>query len=218
MSQKKQGRETNMFIPLPLCVINNQGKITDANEHMGDVFIYDAIVGADFFTLTGIKTAELYAAAAEDVHPLIKRNEKVFKIVAYLTGEEADSDLGIIFNDVTNMEELKEKYNSEKPCVAKIQVDNYDQLIDGSGGSPKLGLSSEIDKLIRKWAARINGSVSRVKSSNYVIWFEQQNLDRLVAGKFDLLDEVRNLETGGRKEKHQNRVLRRQASDSRKKQ
>ena len=49
MSQKKQGRETNMFIPLPLCVINNQGKITDANEHMGDVFIYDAIVGADFF-------------------------------------------------------------------------------------------------------------------------------------------------------------------------
>ncbi len=196
MSQKKQGRETNMFIPLPLCVINNQGKITDANEHMGDVFIYDAIVGADFFTLTGIKTAELYAAAAEDVHPLIKRNEKVFKIVAYLTGEEADSDLGIIFNDVTNMEELKEKYNSEKPCVAKIQVDNYDQLIDGSGSSPKLGLSSEIDKLIRKWAARINGSVSRVKSSNYVIWFEQQNLDRLVAGKFDLLDEVRNLETG----------------------
>ena len=53
-----------------------------------------------------------------------------------------------------------------------------------------------IDKIIRKWAARINGSVSRVKSSNYVVWFEQQYLDRLVASKFDLLDDVRNLETG----------------------
>lgn len=196
MSEKKKVINTNSCIPLPLCVINNQGKIIDANDHIGDVFIYDAIVDADIFTLTGIKTADLYAAAADDTHPLLKRNEKVFRLVAYLMGEEPDSDLGIIFNDVTGMEELKERYNSEKPCVAKIQVDNYDQLIDSSGVAPKLGLSSEIDKIIRKWAARINASVSRVKSSSYVVWFEQQYLDRLVAGKFDLLDEVRNLETG----------------------
>ena len=196
MSEKKKVINTNSCIPLPLCVINNQGKIIDANDHIGDVFIYDAIVDADIFTLTGIKTADLYAAAEDDTHPLLKRNEKVFRLVAYLMGEEPDSDLGIIFNDVTGMEELKERYNSEKPCVAKIQVDNYDQLIDSSGVAPKLGLSSEIDKIIRKWAARINASVSRVKSSSYVVWFEQQYLDRLVAGKFDLLDEVRNLETG----------------------
>ena len=183
-------------IPLPLCIINKQGKIIDANEHIGEVFIYDAIIDADIFTLTGIKTAELYTAAAEDSHPLIKRNEKIFRIVAYPLGSEPDSDLGIIFNDVTGMEELKDRYNSEKPCVAKIQVDNYDQLIDSSGEALKLELSSEIDKIIRKWAARINASVSRVKSSNYVVWFEQQYLDRLVANKFDLLDEVRNLETG----------------------
>ena len=177
-------------------MINNQGKIIDANQHIGDVFIYDAIIDADIFTLTGIKTADLYAAAAEDTHPQLRRNEKVFRLVTYLMGEEPDSNLGIIFNDVTNMEELKERYNNEKPCVAKIQVDNYDQLIDTSGAAPNLGLSSEIDKIIRKWAARINGSVSRVKSSNYVVWFEQQYLDRLVANKFDLLDDVRNLETG----------------------
>lgn len=196
MSQKKQEKIISPCVPLPLCVINNQGKIIDANQHIGDVFIYDAIIDADIFTLTGIKTADLYAAAAEDTHPQLRRNEKVFRLVTYLMGEEPDSNLGIIFNDVTNMEELKERYNNEKPCVAKIQVDNYDQLIDTSGAAPNLGLSSEIDKIIRKWAARINGSVSRVKSSNYVVWFEQQYLDRLVANKFDLLDDVRNLETG----------------------
>ena len=196
MSQKKQEKIINSCVPLPICVINNQGKIIDANEHIGDVFIYDAIIDADIFALTGIKSADLYAAAAEDTHPQLRRNEKVFRLVAYLMGEEPDSNLGIIFNDVTNMEELKERYNNEKPCVAKIQMDNYDQLIDSSGAAPNLGLSSEIDKIIRKWAARINGSVSRVKSSNYVVWFEQQYLDRLVASKFDLLDDVRNLETG----------------------
>ena len=196
MSQDKQVNNIKKCIPLPLCVINNQGKVIDANEHIGDVFIYDAIVDADIFTLTGIKAADLYSAAAEDKHPLLKRNEKVFRLIAYLMGEDSDSDLGIIFNDVTGMEELKDRYNSKKPCVAKIQVDNYDQLIDSSGPAPKLELSSQIDQTIRKWAAKMNASVGRIKGSNYVVWFEQQYLDKLVASRFDILDEVRALETG----------------------
>ena len=196
MSQVKQENNINLCIPLPLCVINNQGKVIDANEHIGDVFIYDAIVDADIFTLTGIKATDLYTAAEEDTHPLLKRNEKVFRLIAYLMGDEPDSNLGIIFNDVTGMEELKDRYNSEKPCVAKIQVDNYDQLIDSSGPAPKLGLSSQIDQTIRKWAAKMSASAARIKGSNYVVWFEQQYLEKLIAAKFDLLDEVRALETG----------------------
>ena len=63
MSQVKQENNINLCIPLPLCVINNQGKVIDANEHIGDVFIYDAIVDADIFNLTGIKATDLYTAA-----------------------------------------------------------------------------------------------------------------------------------------------------------
>lgn len=187
---------TQTYVPMPFCVINSNGKVKEANKHIGEVFIYDGIIDADIFTLTGIKTADLYAAAENGTHPLLRRNDKIFRLMTYRMEETEDSDLGIIFTDVTSLEELKERYNCEKPCAAKIQVDNYDQLIDSSGSSPNLSLSSEIDKIIRKWAARINGTVSRIKSSNYVIWFEQQNLDRLEANRFDILDEVRNLETG----------------------
>ena len=121
MSQVKQENNINLCIPLPLCVINNQGKVIDANEHIGDVFIYDAIIGADIFTLTGIKTADLYDAAAEDIHPQLKRNEKVFRLVAYLMGEEQDSNLGIIFNDLTNMEELKENIITRNRVLPKFR-------------------------------------------------------------------------------------------------
>ncbi len=223
--------ETSMtkYIPMPICVINCQGKVIEASERISDVFLYDGILDSDIFALTGIKTSDLYASSESGSYPMIRRNDRLFKLVTNKIGEtrEADEtgevitdgktdfeaeeenqekkqleeikeerDLAVFFYDVTNLEELKDRYNDEKPCIAKIQLDNYDQLIDSTGQVPRLALSSEIDQVIRKWAGRISASISRVKNSNYVVWFEQQYLDKIIASKFDLLDDVRNLETG----------------------
>ena len=184
------------YIPLPACLVNAQGKVTGASDRMNEVFIYDELLDSDIFALTGIKIAELYEAAANNTHPLIKRNDKVFRISANKLTENDEDGLAVFFSDVTNLEDLKVRYNDEKPCVAKIQLDNYDELIDSTGPVPRLALSSKIDEIIRKWAAKIDASVVRVKSSLYVIWFEQQHLEKIIASKFDLLDEVRDLETG----------------------
>ena len=184
------------YIPLPACFINGQGKITGASERINEVFIYDEILDSDIFVLTGIKLNDLYDCLKNGSHPLIKRNDKIFRIsVKKLTDAEQDG-LAVFFSDVTNLEDLKDRYNNEKPCIAKIQLDNYDELIDSTGPVPRLALSSQIDGIIRKWAAKIEASVICVKSSLYVVWFEQQHLDKIIASKFDLLDEVRNLETG----------------------
>ena len=224
--------ETSMtkYIPMPICVINCQGKVIEASERISDVFLYDGILDSDIFALTGIKTSDLYASSESGNYPMIRRNDRVFKLVTNKIGEKQEAeetgteqitnagskfeaeeenqrkkhleeikeerDLAVFFCDVTNLEELKDRYNDEKPCIAKIQLDNYDQLIDSTGPVPRLALSSEIDQVIRKWAGRINASISRVKNSNYVVWFEQQYLDKIIASKFDLLDVVRNLETG----------------------
>lgn len=224
--------ETSMtkYIPMPICVINCQGKVIEASERISDVFLYDGILDSDIFALTGIKTSDLYASSESGNYPMIRRNDRVFKLVTNKIGENQEAeetgteqipnagskfeaeeenqrkkhleeikeerDLAVFFCDVTNLEELKDRYNDEKPCIAKIQLDNYDQLIDSTGPVPRLALSSEIDQVIRKWAGRISASISRVKNSNYVVWFEQQYLDKIIASKFDLLDDVRNLETG----------------------
>ncbi len=184
------------YIPLPACFINAQGKVTGASARINEVFVYDEILEGDIFALTGIKLSELYESAAGGTHPLIKRNDKTFRISAKKLTEDDEDGLAVFFSDVTNLEDLKDRYNNEKPCVAKIQLDNYDELIDSTGPVPRLALSSQIDGIIRKWAAKMDASVIRVKSSLYVVWFEQQHLEKIIAAKFDLLDEVRNLETG----------------------
>ena len=184
-----------LSVPLPICIINEQGKIIGASDQISQVFLYDDILDGDLFALTGVKVAELYQSLQDGICPIIKRNDRVFKLAAQKS-EEDEHSLLVFFYDITNLEELKDRYNAEKPCVAKIQIDNYDELISNAGSAPRLALSGEIDQLLRKWAAKINASVSRVRNSAYLIWFEQQYLERMTSAKFDILDEVRHLETG----------------------
>ena len=197
MSERELEKLISSYIPVPVCIINRQGKVVEASSRIGEVFLYDGIKDGDIFALTGVKTAELYDAAERNIHPLLKRNEKIFRLVLQKADpEDDDSNLTILFWDVTGLEDLKDRYNNEKLCMAKVQVDNYDELTSSSATEMRLALSSEIDRIIRKWGGRINASVTRVRNNSYAIWFEQQHLEKLIANKFDILDEIRGLETG----------------------
>ena len=108
-------KQNNNNIPVPHITIDRQGKVLSANEHMGEVFLYEGIVGADVFTLTGFKAQDLFDIAENRKHPILSRNEKKFKVVPY---HETDDEnvLAVVFLDVTGFEELKDRYNDEKPA------------------------------------------------------------------------------------------------------
>ena len=137
-------------MPLPVCVINRNGKVLSANSKISDVYIYDRIVDGDFFTLTGIKTLDLYEAAETKIFPVISRNDKKFKLVAELADDSEDSDLIVFFSDVTAVEELKEKYRNERLCVAKIEIDK--DLFDFQY---KIELTNGVDMMFDKNGAFI---------------------------------------------------------------
>lgn len=182
-------------IPFPRLVIDRQGKVLSANQYMGEVFLYEGIVGADVFTLTGLKAQDLFAMAGSGTHPVISRNDKEFRVIAFHEVDD-ENNLILLFQDVTVFEELKDRYNDEKPCIAKIQIDNYDELIDSQGGKGVSNLPGQIEKIIRDWAASLNASVGRIKSSKYMLWFAQGNLEKDGFRKFEILDEVRKLDSG----------------------
>lgn len=197
MSERELKKLISAYIPLPVCIINRQGKVIEASSKIGEVFLYDGIKDSDIFALTGVKTAELYEAADKDTHPMLRRNDKIFRLMLQKADpENEESNLTIVFDDVTGMEELKDRYRNEKPCFAKVQIDNYDELTSSAATEMHLALSSDMDRMIRKWASRFSASVNRVRNNSYVICFEQQHLDKMAANKFDILDEIRGLETG----------------------
>lgn len=183
------------YILQPMCVLNRKGKIIFANSHMTDVFIYDGIEDSDFFALTGIKTADLFEEIDSNIVHILERNGKQFKLVTKQVGEEDEAKLLVYFYDVTNYESLKDRYNDEKICVCRINIDNYDELIASTSANNQMGVSTEVDKAIRLWAEKTGGSINKLNQSQYIMYFEYAQAEKLIEGKFAILDDVREIES-----------------------
>lgn len=180
---------------VPTCIINQLGKVTRANSKIADVFKYDGIAGNDIFALTGVKVQEFIKAAEDGSFIVFKRNDKAFKIQAGFVGEGETATIMLYFLDITSFENLKDMYTDNQPCIALINVDNFDELMNSAGEGRELAVSAEIDKHIRAWAEEMGAAVARYRDHLYEVVLTHKNYKALVANKFEILDEIRQIET-----------------------
>ena len=185
----------SFYSPIPMCVINAQGKVTRANKKIADVFKYDGIIDGDIFALTGIKLPEILEAVRTEKPLYLERNDKAFKIIAGAIGEGEMASYTLYFIDVTSFENLKELYNDDKVCIAILSVDNFDELAASAGDDREMEISTEIDRLIRCWGNRLEAAVTRYRDHLYELVFTSKNYRQLVESKFSILDEAREIET-----------------------
>ena len=180
---------------VPTCIINQLGKVTRANSKIAEVFKYDGITGNDIFALTGIKVQDFIKAAEDGSFIVFKRNDKAFKIQAGFIGEGETATIMLYFLDITSFENLKDMYTDNQPCIALINVDNFDELMNSAGEGRELAVSAEIDKHIRAWAEEMGAAVARYRDHLYEVVLTHKNYKALVANKFEILDEIRQIET-----------------------
>ena len=195
-------------IPIPSCIVNEEGKIESANSIIEDIFPFGDVEDQDFFALTGIRMKALKRLlekpSVEDLDEeepeenlLVERNNKRFSITVQEIKEQDDSSkYMVLFYDVTSYEEIRSRYDNEQICVCRITVDNYDQFIEAVSSETGMIVSTELNKIIRKWSGEIEGAIDRIKETQYVIHFQKGKLDDLMADKFSVLDQVRGIETG----------------------
>lgn len=194
-TEKRIEKLLSAYVPLPMCVINQQGKVTRASNKIDEVFKYDGIKDADIFALTGIKHGEFFSEGVNEKFLTLSRNDRIFRIQVGYIGNNEQRRAIIYFYDITNYETLKTMYNDERTCVATINVDNYDELTSSTSEEKRLALSTDIDKAVRQWAARGNASIIRYKESMYFMVFENAYLEKILENKFAILDDIRAIET-----------------------
>ena len=190
------------YSPLPMCIVNAQGKVTRASKKIAEVFKYDGIIDYDIFALTGIKMPE-FVSAAENEEPLyIQRNDRTFRIgCSFLGGgsgeEGAHEEASVIlhFTDITAYEELKERYKDERVYMMLVNVDNFDELISGSSDDKDSDVRVGIDKLVRSWAASMEAMIVRYRDNMYELVITHKNYEELIEDKFSILDKARELES-----------------------
>lgn len=126
------------------------------------------------------------------------RNYKVLYNIVKVNKKISNKDYLIMLYwiDNTNFTMLKEKYNSEKMNTCLIQVDNYDEVMKDTPEAKRPIVLAEIDKKLNTFTSRINGSLTKYESDKYVIVFENKHLNNLESKKFDILDDIREINQG----------------------
>lgn len=179
-------------VPIPACSVSPEGFITAANSLMKNVFVYEDIVGTNFFTMTGFKRDQLMQANAEEM--ILERNGKVFKLWVNEDARE-DEDIIIFFDEATARESFKNKLESERAVIVFINIDNYDELIASSPEDLRRLIPAQIDGLLRKWGDSFESPVISTGDDRYVMYTNSGQLKRMVEENFSILDEVRGLES-----------------------
>ncbi len=181
--------------PLPLCMVDSMGKLLMFNPPFKGIYERAEALTSDFYHLTGLRKEEFFSEAPLDKPFLVTMGDKTYKVIACYLNESAFNSAILYFIEVSNYENLKVKYNDERPCFAYINVDNFDELMASIASDKRTEVLVSIEKTIRQWAARLSASNIRYKEGQYLVVFENKHYDALVANKFAVLDDIRQIET-----------------------
>ncbi len=184
------------MLPIPVAVLSIDGMIMWYNDlfvkMLGQDDLYNIAI-TDL--LSDIKWGEVLKSTDEiDMHTVYngRRYRMTGRIIKNVADDNSFSVL-IYFNDVTDFEELKEKYENEKAVTGLIVIDNYDDIFSKLDDSQSQQTSALINKSIVQWVDEGFGVLKRLERDRYLVLFENQYLNDYIAKKFDILEKVRQI-------------------------
>ncbi len=125
---------------------------------------------------------------------MVFSNDNKFYLLKYRpvsTDTDLNGLMALYVADITNTEQFKRDTAAHMMLFGYIQIDNYDDALQGLSEAQRTAILFEINSMLDKWAHSLNGFLRRLDDDMYIILMERNMLDLAVADKFDVLDRVR---------------------------
>ena len=99
----------------------------------------------------------------------------------------------LFIQEVTNHENLKQEYRQSRTVLMYVQVDNYDEIMQGLNEAEKTALMLLVSQELENWMASLAGFIQRVSNELFIVLVQQYALDKAINEKFSILDKVRQI-------------------------
>lgn len=103
-----------------------------------------------------------------------------------------EDEKSIYLFDITETSRIYELYENEKPIIATIFLDNYDEITQNMNDSQRSEVNSLITNVINDWSTRHELYVKRYSSDQFIGLLNNSILRDIEASKFNLLDDLRD--------------------------
>ena len=110
------------------------------------------------------------------------------------TKESACGLMALYIQDASALEILKRIHADSRATLMYVQIDNYNDVLQGLNDTEQNSLIFETNKAITDWVNHLEGFLRKVSDDLYIVVMEQRNLDTALEEKFDILDKVRTLQ------------------------
>src|SRR5699024_10362512 len=95
--------------------------------------------------------------------------------------------------DRTAQTEIENLYHNEQAVLAIIYLDNYEEITQNIDDTSKTQLNPKVTSVLNNWSHAYGIYLKRTSQDRFIAVGTKEILDKLEASKFDILDEVREL-------------------------
>ena len=198
-------RSSNMlYAPLPMLVFDlNTGEVlwgndrflalTDLKEKMFEALVNDVIPGFDgHWMLEGKREAPEH----------VVWNHRTYRVYGALSHpDQLKGDHSMLATtywlDITESEQMRQTLDMTRPSVAILMIDNYEDLMKACPESKRSALLADIEGKLNDWCAGSGALLLSYDRDRYLFVMEEKDFAVYAEKKFDVLDAVRTVESGG---------------------
>ncbi len=101
----------------------------------------------------------------------------------------------LMFRNITEQARLEKFVRDEDKVVAYMIVDNLEELIQFEQENYR-SASNQVETIMRDWALSVNGILKEYEKDKYIFIFRNEDLEKFVEDKFDILDKIREVRVG----------------------
>ena len=170
-------------LPLGICLLSKTGTIIWANP------LFSFLTGKRI--ISGDDHPEL-------LHMTTLRNIGG-KYLFFETQELLGTEEQVVLVTCQDLSEELRLYTKERgylPAIAFAQIDNRGEVLKIMPEEAKPLLLGAVERILREWAEKFEGFISRLPDDRYLIIFLQWGLKQAEKERFTVLDKIRALELG----------------------
>ena len=192
--------------PFPLIMIEEDGNITWKSASFVSEFgnIDMKSILEDVLKEVKLELEKMEVKNDKAIYKQIKIGKRDYQIIietvkSKIKNKKKSSSnmLVMYFVDNTEFLEVSQKFEESHTCMGIIMIDSYEELVQSLGQEEKTQLITEIETKIYEWVSKIDGIVLKEERDRFVFIFEQKYLGNIIENKFEVLKEIKGIETEG---------------------
>ena len=180
--------------PFPLIIAETNGNLIFRNTKFNQEFANVDINNYLTKILQDVKAEIKNNDKKEKIFDEIKIDKKTYRLYGDYMPLRDEYIITIYFVDNTKLVELETLFDNKDMYIGLIMIDNYEEIIQRIPDDEKTQLMAEIEKSLYNWASEFKGLILKAERDTFVCIFEKQYMKEIVEKKFDILDNIKELQ------------------------